>query len=366
MLWRYLLRPILFSIPAERAHYAAMSAFRYSAMLPGVASFLRNKNKVSDSRLASEHFGLKFENPVGLAAGFDKNGQWFELLELMGFSHIEIGTLTAHAQPGNDKPRLFRLPQDRALINRMGFNNDGSEAAAQALQGRTCHGVLGINIGKSKITELADAASDYAKSMERLIPYAGYFTINVSSPNTPGLRKLQNRDDLEQIIRKLKNVNRSWTDSNAQKAKPILLKIAPDLTLEQIDEIADLAIDSELDGLIATNTTIAREPLQTDTSVVEQIGAGGLSGKPLTERSREVVRRLFLRLQGKIPVIGCGGIMSADDAWQMICSGASMVQVYTGFVYGGPQFVRQLNRELLKKLDERGINHIQDAIGIDA
>lgn len=359
MLWRSLIRPLFFCIPAERAHYVAMSCFELGHALIG------SRYQINDARLSTHLFDIHFPNPVGLAAGFDKNGLWFNQLSKLGFGHVEIGTLTAHAQPGNPKPRLFRLPQDKALINRMGFNNQGSELAAATLANTKINPIVGINIGKSKITELENASEDYRLSFERLFEFAQYFTINVSSPNTPGLRKLQNRSSLEKIITTLQASNRITSQELASKPKPILLKIAPDLTDEQIDEIGNIAIESSLDGVIATNTTISREHLKTSSAAVQKIGDGGLSGSPLTVRSRQVVARLYQQIGHQIPVIGCGGIMNGEDAWRMICAGASMIQVYTGFIYGGPGFVRDINKFLLDQLSTHQFSTIREAVGLD-
>ncbi len=363
MLWRSVIRPLLFCLPAELAHELSMKGFGAALSFPGVARCVQSRYQVLDQRLQTRLFGIDFQNPVGLAAGFDKNGVWFEALRRLGFGCVEIGTLTAREQPGNSKPRLFRLPDDRALINRLGFNNRGSAWAAKRLARKSISHPLGINIGKSRVTELADAAIDYRQSFERLFPFASYFTINVSSPNTPGLRDLQNRGDLTKIIGELQQANRQLAADLGLPTRPILLKIAPDLTDQQLDEIADLGRESRLDGMIATNTTVSRAGLQTGSQTIERIGAGGLSGGPLTQRSREVVARLFAKLGQQIPIIGCGGILNGENAWQMINAGASLVQVYTGFIYGGPGFIRDVNRYLLHRLEEAGLASISECVG---
>ncbi|MGI9518689.1 MAG: quinone-dependent dihydroorotate dehydrogenase [Pirellulaceae bacterium] len=365
MIWRFLVRPILFSLPAESVHYASMSLFN-ATMFPPFSSLMRAITRVNDPRLAHDVFGIPFENPVGLAAGFDKQASWFNALSKLGFSHIEVGTITGESQPGNPEPRLFRLPLDRALINRMGFNNVGADHAAAALARSRIRPVLGINIGKTKVVETGHAVEDYVKSFRLLFPFARYFTVNVSSPNTPGLRSLQDREPLLELLQELVRQNSELAGDHDTQPRPILLKIAPDLNDDQLADIADIARQTSLDGIIATNTTISREGLTTESGKVEAIGAGGLSGAPLTQVSRNIVRRIYQLTEGSIPVIGAGGIMSGEDAWQMIRSGASLVQVYTGFVYGGPMFVKRINRYLSRQLDESSFGSIRDVVGVDA
>jgi dihydroorotate dehydrogenase len=365
MLWQTGVRQLLFCLPAERAHYLSMGAFSALAIGP-VARIFRNRYTVSDPRLQAKLFGLDFQNPVGLAAGFDKDARWFHKLSSLGFSHVEVGTITGKPQPGNPQPRLFRLPVDQAIINRMGFNNHGADAAARRLAtvGKADpQDILGINIGKTKIVPLAESTRDYLFSFERLFAFADYFTINVSSPNTPGLRELQNREYLLELLSALTELNVQLANDHATKRKPILLKIAPDVTNYQLDDIVSMLREVKLDGIIATNTTISRDGLKTPDEKLAAIGAGGLSGRPLTTRSRQVVAELFQRVGKAIPIVGVGGIMSGEDAWQMIRAGASLVQVYTGFVYGGPAIVRNINRHLLKRLEEHGMENIQHAVG---
>ncbi len=365
MFWQSGLRKLLFTLPAERAHDLSMSSFNVLASGPA-NNLLRRHYSVCDPRLETRLLGLKFQNPVGLAAGFDKDARWFHKLSGLGFGHIEVGTITGKAQPGNPQPRLFRLPQDNAIINRMGFNNGGADAAARRLarihKARPTD-ILGINIGKTKLVPLESATSDYLFSFERLFAYADYFTINVSSPNTPGLRELQNRGFLVDLLGAILEKNEELAGDHGVRRKPVLVKIAPDLTEEQLQDIVSIVKEVELDGIIATNTTLSRDGLATPTQQVEAIGAGGLSGKPLTVRSREVVAELYHQLGDSIPIIGVGGIMSPEDAWNMILAGASLVQVYSGFVYAGPGFVRDINRFLIRKLDQAGLSSIGQAVG---
>lgn len=295
-----------------------------------------------DARLEKTVFGIKFPNPVGLAAGFDKDGKYFEDMSKLGFGFIEIGTVTPKPQPGNPRPRLFRLPSDHALINRMGFNNDGVDAMAKRLKKKRSTGIIiGGNIGKNKDTPNEKAIDDYMICLRTLYPLVDYFVVNVSSPNTPGLRDLQEKEPLTQLLRTLKEEIQKY-----EVKKPLLLKIAPDLTDSQLDDIVDIVLATGTDGVIATNTTISRAKLRTDTS---EIGAGGLSGMPLRERSTEVIRYLVQKSKGAIPVIGAGGIFSAEDASEKLKAGASLVQVYTGLIYEGPYMIRNIKKNLLSK-----------------
>ena len=346
-----------------------MNLFSRLSAVPGAGKQIRNRYRVEDPRLQVELFGLKFPNPIGLAAGFDKEGKWFHPLANLGFGSIEIGTVTGQAQPGNPKPRMFRLPRDKALINRMGFNSEGCESVAQHLRrnkNRTTSGsVLGINIGKSKVIELEDAPAEYQKGLEKLFPFADYITINVSSPNTPNLRQLQGRDHLIAIIEAVNESNQRQALAANVSPRPILLKIAPDLSNEQIEEIAEVAISHSLQGVIATNTTISRSGLHTPAEQIESIGAGGLSGRPLTRKSREVVALLYRHLKNEIPIIGVGGIMGGEDAWKMITAGASLVQLYTGFIYGGPTLIRDMNLHLLERISQHKFASISEAVGTE-
>lgn len=370
LLWKSLARPLLFRLPPESAHYFSMNSFAAAMSLPGTSWLLERLLLENNPRLQQNLFGLHFSNPVGLAAGFDKNGRWIRPLGALGFGSIEIGSVTGQEQPGNPTPRLFRLSVDQALINRMGFNNDGAEKVRQRLDKtpldrfRAGH-VLGINLGKTKVVPLEEAAGDYLASFRLLFPYGDYFVVNVSSPNTPGLRSLQDRAPLTQILQTLIDANQELAEKTITKPRPILLKIAPDLGDSQLEEIVELTRELKLAGLIATNTTLSRSGLQTSAERVEQIGAGGLSGAPLRSRSLEVVRFLYSRLQGQIPIVGVGGIFSGQDAWNMISAGAALVQTYTGFIYSGPTLARDINRHLLTQLDRKGLKNIADAVGRD-
>ena len=368
MLWENVARRILFKLPAERAHHFSMGMFNRMLALAPISHTFASRYTVTDARLKTHVFGLQFTNPVGLAAGFDKDALWYPKLATLGFSHVEVGTITGQAQPGNPTPRLFRLPQDKAIINRMGFNNGGADGAARRLAKTRkfrSTDILGVNIGKTKVVPVESATSDYLYSFERLFAYADYFTVNVSSPNTPGLRTLQNREPLIELLSALQKLNQSLAADHETDPKPILLKIAPDVTEEQLDDIISILKEIRLDGIIATNTTLSRADLETADGEVEEIGAGGLSGAPLTVRSRDVVAKLHESLGREIPVIGVGGIMNGADAWNMICAGASLVQIYTGFIYGGPGIVRDINRHLIKQLDQNGLSSIRDAVGRD-
>ena len=362
MFWRYLVRPVLFSLPAESVHHGSMSLFN-AGMFPPVSTLLRSVTCVNDERLKTRVFGIDFQHPVGLAAGFDKQATWFNALRNLGFSHIEVGTITGQAQPGNPAPRLFRLPHDQALINRMGFNNVGAQQAADALSRKKIKTVVGINIGKSKVVDVDKAVEDYVSSFQKLFPFARYFTVNVSSPNTPGLRTLQDREPLTELLGELIRQNHQMAKKLQTVPRPILLKIAPDLNDDQVTDIAELSKELSIDGIIATNTTISRSRLETAETQVNAIGAGGLSGKPLTIKSREMIKRLYLQTDRAIPLVGVGGIMNGSDAWEMICSGASLIQVYTGFIYGGPLFIRKLNRYLIQQVEQNQLENIAEAVG---
>lgn len=364
MFWRYLARPVLFSMPAETVHHVSMGVY-HGTMLPPLSNAMGWVTKVRDPRLRTQVFGIDFENPVGLAAGFDKQAAWFNSLRHLGFSHIEVGTITGESQAGNPKPRLFRLPDDQALINRMGFNNVGAEQAADALARSRIKPVVGINIGKTKIVPVEQAVGDYLKSFRLLHPYARYFTVNVSSPNTPGLRTLQDRGPLTELLMELQKENLRLAKASSMMPRPILLKIAPDLNSNQVDDIAALAKEISIDGIIATNTTIDREKLATSKIRIQEIGNGGLSGKPLTQVSRNMVKELFEKTDRAIPLVGVGGIMQGQDAWEMICSGASLIQVYTGFIYGGPLFVKRLNRYISKQLQRFELTQLKQAVGMN-
>ncbi|MCA1567161.1 MAG: quinone-dependent dihydroorotate dehydrogenase [Acidobacteria bacterium] len=372
MLYRSLVRPALFRLAPETAHEFAMHAL-VAALKPEAARRLAARRLRRAPFGALERFGLSFDNPVGLAAGFDKNGRAVRELAALGFGFLEVGTVTRLAQPGNPQPRLFRLPLDRALINRQGFNNEGAAALASRLESRgrpDC--VLGINIGKSRVVELAEAAADYLASFEIVRPHADYITINVSSPNTPNLRELQRADALDELLSALQTRNRELSraaggDAAAARPVPLLVKVAPDLEEGDLEMIVDVARRNGIDGIIATNTTIAREKLSnTPASVVSGMGGGGLSGAPLRARSTEVIRALYRLSRGTIKLIGVGGIFDAADAWEKICAGASLVQLYTGFIYEGVTAARDINEGLAEILRREGFRTLDEAVGCRA
>jgi dihydroorotate dehydrogenase len=338
------LRSVLFLFPTEAVHYFSMNVLRLICSV----GFLR---KIVVKCCAPKHvaetelFGIRFPNPVGLAAGFDKNAVYLTSLEALGFGFVEIGTVTPLPQAGNDKPRLFRLPKDKALINRMGFNNDGAQAIAKRLKEWRVGGstfIVGGNIGKNKTTPNDEAWKDYEICFRALYDCVDYFVVNVSSPNTPGLRELQEKDSLRKILSHLQTINREGT----HKPKPLLLKIAPDLTQSQVDDVIDLAMEIKLDGLVATNTTISREGLRTPSEKVKAIGAGGLSGAPVLQRSTELVKYIHEKTNGKMPVIASGGIFTGKDARDKFNAGGALVQVWTGFIYEGPMIVKHICKEL--------------------
>ncbi|MDQ2655947.1 MAG: quinone-dependent dihydroorotate dehydrogenase [Bacteroidota bacterium] len=336
-------RPLFFLIDPERIHAFVFGMLRFLSHLPGGPAVMRLLFDVNDTRLEKKVFGLTFRNPVGLAAGFDKDAKLIDALSCLGFGFIEIGTLTPREQPGNEKPRLFRLPKDQALVNRMGFNNEGVLAAARRLKGKNRTVVIGGNIGKNKSTPNEKAYEDYTFCFNALYDCVDYFVVNVSSPNTPGLRELQEKAPLRQLLKTVKELSLT-----KPVARPVLLKIAPDLTTGQLDDIVDILKATGIDGVIATNTTISREALQTTGEVLASIGAGGLSGKPLKERSNEIIRYLREKLGKDFPIIGVGGIMSAADALEKLQAGADLVQVYTGFIYDGPGLMKRINKRILE------------------
>ncbi|MCY7324505.1 MAG: quinone-dependent dihydroorotate dehydrogenase [Phormidesmis sp. CAN_BIN36] len=364
------IRPILFSglkADPEWLHQQTLRSLNWlEVRAPLIAkqwvlSQLNQSYCLSDDRLQQTLWGQDFSNPIGLAAGFDKDGIAANLWSGFGFGFAELGTVTFHAQAGNPRPRLFRLPADRAALNRMGFNNQGAAVLAQRLQGSHDAKIpLGVNLGKSKVTPLEEAATDYLESFKLLKEWGDYFVVNVSSPNTPGLRSLQSADQLEPILSALQSEN--------QAQKPLLVKIAPDLEWDAIADVLNLAQQYNLAGIIATNTTIRRDGLKTETiqatgnSVTEE--AGGISGAPLRQRSTEVIRFIYQQTQGKLPIVGVGGIFTAEDAWEKITAGASLIQVYTGWFYEGPGMVRRVLEGLLQKLDEQNLHSLQDAIGL--
>ena len=334
-----LIRKILFLFDAERVHHFTFSMLKFGFKLPFVSSIVRSQFVVNDKKLERNLFGLAFKNPVGLAAGFDKNGVLFNELSNYGFGFIEVGTVTPKPQPGNPKKRLFRLKKDIGIINRMGFNNDGVEVLAKRLRNKRTDIIIGGNIGKNKVTPNENAVDDYVSCFNVLFDVVDYFVVNVSSPNTPNLRDLQEKEPLTNLLKRLQQEN----DTKPSR-KPILLKIAPDLTDSQLLDIIDIVHTTKIDGVIATNTTISREGLLSK----DKDETGGLSGKPLTHRSTEVIRFLAERSNKSFSIIGVGGIHSAEDALEKLNAGADLVQLYTGFIYEGPELVKQINKKLLE------------------
>ncbi|MGD1898870.1 MAG: quinone-dependent dihydroorotate dehydrogenase [Phormidesmis sp.] len=390
-LYRFGLRPLLFQglkADPETMHRQTIDLLAWLATEPtrgamfhqpirlaaqaAMANLFKVKIKVSSPQsqaLRQSLWGLSFDNPLGLAAGFDKDGIAARAWPLLGFGFTELGTVTYHAQPGNAKPRMFRLPADSAALNRMGFNNSGAAALSERLKQHWPESnypiPIGINLGKSKITALAEAAEDYRKSFEQLKTQGSYFVVNVSSPNTPGLRSLQAKEQLAPILEALQTANHAGN----QPAKPLLVKISPDLATEDIHDIVALAQACQLAGIIATNTTINREGLKTQ--IVNATGkavideAGGISGAPVTQRSTEVIRLIYKQTQGALPIIGVGGIFNANDAWEKITAGASLLQTYTGWVYEGPTMVKEILNGLIQKLEAHGLQNISEAVGLD-
>ncbi|GAA2747380.1 MULTISPECIES: quinone-dependent dihydroorotate dehydrogenase [Kitasatospora] len=346
----------------EKAHHLAFFWIRLAASVPGLRSLVKLVLAPRDKKLRTTALGLDLPGPFGLGAGFDKDGIGIDGLAMLGFDFVEIGTVTGEPQPGNPTPRLFRLVEDRALINRMGFNNQGSARVAKRLAARphtTSTPVIGVNIGKTKVVPETEATADYLKSAKALAPYADYLVVNVSSPNTPGLRNLQ----AVQVLGPLLWDVRKAADEVTNHHVPLLVKIAPDLADEDIDEIADMAMHLGLDGIIATNTTIGREGLATDPARIEEIGMGGLSGAPLKARSLEVLQRLRARTEGRLTIVSVGGIETAEDAWQRIIHGADLVQGYSAFIYEGPFWMRRVHKGLSARLRAGGHASIADAVG---
>tara|TARA_B110000902_G_scaffold210679_1_gene241104 strand:- start:147732 stop:148763 length:1032 start_codon:yes stop_codon:yes gene_type:complete len=340
-----LLRSFLFLFDPEKIHDTTAKLIRINLSIPGAKFIWTKLFRVEDERLKKTLFGIDFKNPVGLAAGFDKNASMYDDLAYCGFGFIEVGTVTPKGQLGNEKPRLFRLKEDAAIINRMGFNNNGVENAVENLRKRKTKIIIGGNIGKNKVTPNEDATSDYVKTFNALFDYVDYFVVNVSSPNTPNLRELQEKEPLTKLLKTLQELN-----STKPKRRPILLKIAPDLTDNQLDDIIEIVADVSLDGIIATNTTISRGNLKTSNERIKEIGAGGLSGKPVGSRSTEVIKYLSTKSNKAFPIIGVGGIHSAEDALEKLDAGADLVQLYTGFIYEGPKLVKDINKALIARL----------------
>ena len=343
-MYKFLVRPLLFSFDPEWVHYFTLNALKLLNKIPLSSWLLRKIYSYEDSSLEKELFGIKFKNPVGLAAGFDKNGKYIKEMSNLGFGFIEIGTITPKPQPGNPKKRLFRVKNDLAIINRLGINNDGSFMCAERLKKNNSNVVIGGNIGKNSTTSNENADADYIQNFETLHQYVDYFVLNVSCPNVSNFTKLQDVEFLKKLVPQLKKIN-----STKPKKKPILIKISPDLNRDQLDETIDLILSENLDGIIATNTTTTRENLKTNKSKIEEIGNGGLSGEPLKNKSTEVIRYISKKTNGNLPIIGVGGIMNSKDALDKIEAGADLIQLYTGFIYEGPSIVKKINQCLSKK-----------------
>jgi dihydroorotate dehydrogenase len=334
-----ILKSILFMMDAEKAHQIAMGTLSVLVKIPGVAYILKKLHYAKRNE-PFELFGLHFYNRVGLAAGFDKDAKYVEVFQALGFGHIEIGTVTPLAQDGNEKPRLFRVTEDKALVNRMGFNNEGVDAVVERLKKYQEHQIIiGANIGKNKNTPIENAVNDYLICFQKMYDYVDYFTVNVSSPNTPNLRDLQSAEMLNEILSTLQIENKKRGDN-----KPILLKIAPDLTLEQIDNVIKVVISNNINGIVATNTTIDRSNLKSEKAYIESIGTGGLSGMPLMQASTDIVQHIENKTNGELPIIAVGGIFSKQDAVDKFKAGAELVQLYTGFIYKGPHLIRKINK----------------------
>jgi dihydroorotate dehydrogenase len=365
MLYRTLLRPLLFRLPPETAHELALHALSNGAAawaLGRAAGFKEEPSPFGELR----RFGLKFKNPVGLAAGFDKNGLALRGLAALGFGFVEAGTVTNLAQPGNPRPRLFRLPLDRALVNRQGFNNEGAAALARRLERGRPDCVLGVNIGKSRVVPVEEATADYLASFEAVRAHADYVAVNVSSPNTPGLRELQRADLLAALLGELQRRNRELSKGEGRAPAPLLLKVAPDLSEGELESIVDAARRASVAAIIATNTTVSRAGLRTPHARVSSFGEGGLSGAPLRARSTRIVAALRRLTRGSPEIVGVGGVFCAEDAWEKICAGASLVQLYTGFVYEGAGVVRRINEGLARLLEREGFRTLDDAVGCRA
>ncbi len=362
-IYQNLIRPVLFKLPTETAHEFGIESLEVGLKSKIVQDFFAEKFKCEEFG-ELERFGLIFKNPLGVAAGFDKNGKVVGQLAALGFGFVEVGTVTFEAQKGNEKPRLFRLPEDKALINRLGFNNEGTFKVVQRLKKTNRNCVLGVNIGKNKDVPNEKAIENYLKSFDLAFEVADYVTVNVSSPNTPNLRELQKAENLEELLSALQKRNAELGKQN-KKNLPLLVKIAPDLSESEIEAITDICLSLKIAGIIATNTTVARNNLQTKKDEIERIGNGGLSGKPLQKRSNLVVKQIYKTSKGKLPIVGVGGIFTAEDAFEKIASGACLLQTYTGFVYQGFTFTRDINFGLARILRQKGFRHLDEAVGTD-
>lgn len=358
-----LVRPLLFSLPAETAHRFALASLS-KALEVGPVRHSVERQYHSSPFGNLKRFGLTFSNPVGLAAGFDKNGDAADALSALGFGFIEVGTVTSEAQPGNPSPRLFRLPRDRALVNRLGFNNCGAKQLAKNLKQHRPDCVLGVNIGKARSIPLEKAIPDYLMTFEIVYDLADYIAINVSSPNTPQLRELQQASMLHDLLTELQTRNRELAEKHSLSApRPLLVKIAPDLNNDEIASIVNVAKQTGISGIIATNTTTSRDNLQSSPVRVAAAGEGGLSGGPLRARSNEVIRTIYRLTNGFLPIIGVGGVFTAEDAWEKICAGASLIELYTGFIYEGPGIARRINEGLRRILSREGFVSLDEAVG---
>ena len=365
-LYSSILRPILFRLPAETAHELALRSLSLG-LSPNAARRLieRRLHRAPFGEL--RRFGLAFANPVGLAAGFDKDGTAAQSLAALGFGFIEVGTATREPQPGNPRPRVFRLTADRALVNRAGFNNCGAQALAENIKRHRPGCVLGVNIGKGRHVPITQAIPDYLGSFQEIYEVADYIAINVSSPNTPHLRDLQRAGLLAELLSALQDRNQELArECSLSRTKPLLLKIAPDLGEREIESIVEVALGARINGIIATNTTTSRDGLASPLRAVEACGEGGLSGAPLRRQATEIVRLLYRLARGALEIVGVGGIFTAEDAWEKICAGASLVQLYTGFVYEGPGVARRINEELAAILRREGLNSLDEAVGCKA
>lgn len=338
-----LVKKFLFRYDPEDVHYKVLRWLHKAYQNGFGKKYLTNNYCYKHASLQRQVFGLTFKNPVGLAAGFDKDAKFIDELSCLGFGFIEIGTVTPKPQDGNEKPRLFRLPADSAIVNRMGFNNEGVDAAVERLKNRDSDLIIGGNIGKNKNTPNENAIDDYIYCFKKLFPVVDYFVVNVSSPNTPNLRELQEKEPLQQLLLSLQNINLQYP-----KPKPILLKIAPDLNWKQVDDIIEIVQEVQLAGIVATNTTISREGLLSDESLVHDMGLGGLSGKPVRKKSTEIIQYISKKTKGAIPIIAVGGIFNAQDAQEKIDAGASLIQVYTGFIYSGPAIAKNICKHFSK------------------
>lgn len=365
-LYSRIVRPLLFRLPAETAHHFALSSLSGALRVDAVRTAVKKRHQRTPFGKL-KRFGLTFSNPVGLAAGFDKNGEAANALSALGFGFIEVGTVTSEAQPGNPKPRIFRLPKDLALINRLGFNNSGAKQVVENLTKHRPDCVLGINIGKSRNIPVAKAIPDYLKTFAIVYEIADYIAVNVSSPNTPQLRELQQPDLLDELLTSLQRRNRELAEKlSLSTPRPLLLKIAPDLSEDELRAIISVAQENKVSGIIATNTTVYRGGLQTSNTSVAVIGEGGLSGAPLRRRSNEIIRMIYRLTNGTMPIVGVGGVFTAEDAWEKICAGASLIQIYTGFIYEGPSIARRINDDLRQIVSKEGFVSLDEAIGCRA